>query len=346
MKPRSSIFTCLFHTALVALAAILAVPSGAFAQQGFDDGMSAFTRDALKGKTVAFQPLGMSFDIPQALDAELKRHAARWGYKYVMRDAAFSVERAVQAVDQLIAEKPDVLIVFPWDASAFNRLVKKANDAGITWVWIIQKSAVNGDAFVGSNFYEYGQAMTREADKECGPSSSGKLAIIQTPPNNPSSLFYTNGIVDEVAKHPHLSIVSTQSAGVDANKAKSIAETVIKQHPDLCAFMGLWDGNDLGIISAVQEAGMKGKIHIISTGSGNQTNGCDKVADGSYDAYASYNIATSSRLLTRAVEELLQTRPTPGKTKYAFYVDPEMLTKDTLKPNSCWKLEDFQKPLN
>jgi ribose transport system substrate-binding protein len=346
MKRWTSVFSCLFHAILVALAAVSLASTGALAQQGFDDGISGFTRDALKGKTVAFVPLAMSFDLPQALDAQLRRHSERWGYKYVVRDAAFSVERAVQAVDQLIAEKPDVLIVFPWDASAFNRLVKKANDAGILWVWVIQKSAVNGDAYVGSNFYEFGEAMAREAERECGPSTSGKLAIIQTPPNDPSTLFYTNGLVEEVAKHPHLSIVSTQSAGVDANKAKSIAETVIKQHPDLCVFVGLWEGNDLGIISAVQEAGMKAKIHIISTGSGSQANGCDKVADGSYDAYASYNVRASAEQLTRSVEELLQTGPTPGKSKYAFYIDAEMLTKNTLRPGACWTLEDFKKPLN
>ena len=126
-------------TASMAAAALLA--TGANAADEYDDGLSAAYSAALKGKTVAFVPISLSFDIPQALNIGMKAHAEKAGYNYIVRDPNFSVEQAAQAIDQLIGEKPDVIVVQPLDAQAFNRLVKKANAAGIYWITILRHAS-------------------------------------------------------------------------------------------------------------------------------------------------------------------------------------------------------------
>jgi ribose transport system substrate-binding protein len=317
---------------------------GAAAQENTGDALYAKTQQALKGKTVAFVPIAMSFDFPQAYDAAMRRHAAKWGYNYVVRDPNFSVEQAVQAIEQLIAEKPDVIVAFPYDATAFNRLVKKANDAGIYWITVNQTapSAAIGDAFVGYDSYEYGRALVKAAAEHCGAGTSGKVALVQTPPNNASTVAETKAVQEEIAKHPNLSLVSVQSAVGDANKAHAIASIVLKQHPDLCAFMGQWDGQDVGIPSAIEEAGLKGKVGVVTLGAAFKPNACAKLDDGSYTAYVSIDAAKEVTKITDTISQLLQAKPTPGKSTYVLFDEPQILTKDNINDASCWTLEQLK----
>jgi ribose transport system substrate-binding protein len=334
------------NLAAAAIAGAFACAAGIAHAEDFDDGLSANYAKALKGKTVAFVPISLSFDIPQAYNVGMKRQAEKLGYKYVVRDPNFSVEQAAQAIEQLIAEKPDLIVVQPLDAQAFNRLVKKANAAGILWMWANVKSAVNGDAYVGGNHYLEARLQMKLAADRCGAGTSGKIALIQSPPNTQSTITGTQGITDEMKLHPGLTLVATQSADADANKAKTIASTILKQNPDLCAFIGLWDGEDIGIPPAVEEAGMKGKVAVITTGAGNQPNACDKIADGSYTDYVSYDVAAQVQDINAAIVMLLQTKPKPGSDPFAIYNHPKVLTKATLTPTSCWKMDDIDKPMN
>ena len=152
--------------------------------------------------------------------------------------------------------------------------------------------------------------------------------------------------MDELANHPELQLVATQSADADANKAKTIAATILKQHPDLCAFVGLWDGEDVGIPPAVEEAGLKGKVKIITTGAGNQPNACDKIADGSYTGYVSYDIAAQIQDMNAAIATVLQLKQEPGSNPFAIYTTPKVITKETMTTTSCWNMQDLAKPNN
>lgn len=327
-----------------AIAAALGIGASAFAQETYDDGLSAAYAAALKGKTVAFVPISLTFDIPQAYDAALKRQAEKLGMKYVVRDPNFSVEQAVQAVNQLIAEKPDVIVVHPLDANAFDRLARKAAEEGIRWIWVNNKGSENGDAYIGGNHYLEARLQVKMAAKAC-QGKSGKIALIQPPPNTPSTITGTQGVLDEVAKQTSLSVVATQSANADANQARAIAATVLKQHPDLCAIIGLWDGEDIGIPPAVEEAGLKGKVAVITTGAGSKQNACDLIEKGDYDGYVSYDVANQTELLNAAVVTLLQTKAAPGSQPFAVYNHPKALTKENLRPNSCWTLDELKTPL-
>ncbi|MCO5072268.1 MAG: sugar ABC transporter substrate-binding protein [Rhizobiaceae bacterium] len=315
------------------------------AQTPYDDGLSAAYDKALRGKTVAFVPISLSFDIPQAYNLGLKRQAEKLGMNYVVRDPNFSVDQAVQAVNQLIAEKPDVMVVHPLDANAFDRLARKAVEAGIIWIWVNNKGNENGNAYVGGDHYLEARLQVKLAAKAC-EGKSGKIALIQPPPNTPSTITGTRGVEDELAEHPQLQLVAKQSANADANQARAVAATILKQHEDLCAFIGLWDGEDVGIPPAVEEAGKKGDVAVITTGAGNKVNACDKIEDGSYTGYVSYDVATQVDLINSTIVTLLQTKPQPGSTPFAVYNHPIAITADNMTQNSCWSMSRFEQPLD
>lgn len=306
---------------------------------------------AMKDKTVAFVPMALSFDIAQAYDGAMRERAKELGYKYVVRDPNWSVEGAVQIAEQYIAEKPDIMVIHPLDDKAFNRVLRKAKEAGIHTIFMNLRSGAGTDSFgsdvyIGADHYAIGKKKIDLAAQFCASAASKKIAMIQAPLTNAVGISETAGSLEELKKYPDLQLVAQQSADADANKAKAIAATILKQHPDLCAIIDQWDGQGIGIPPAIAEAGLTGKVALITSGSGSQTNACDKVADGSYTAYVSHDIGTQTFLLNATIAQILQTNPPVGEKPYQIYVDAPVITKETLATTPCWNLNFITRQLH
>lgn len=305
---------------------------------------------AMQGKKVAFVPMAMSFDIAQAYDGAMRQRAAELGYEYVERDPNWSVEGAVQVAEQYIGEKPDIMVIHPLDDKAFNRVLRKAKDAGIYVIFMNLRSgagtdALGGNVYIGADHYAVGKKKVELAAHYCENAASKKIALIQAPLTNAVGIAETAGTVEALKSHRELELVAQQSADADANKAKSIASTILKQHPDLCAIIDQWDGQGIGIPPAIAEAGLTGKVALITSGSGSQTNACDKVADGSYTAYVSHDIGTQTFLLNATIAQVLQTKPSSDAPPYQVYVDSPVITKESLASTPCWNLDFITRPL-
>lgn len=348
IKRMQSITKFLGGLAIVSM--IAAMPAAAQEEEVGDGKPWRDYHAALKGKTVAFVPMAVSFDIAQAYDGAMRAKAEELGYNYVVRDPNWSVEGAVQIAEQYIAEKPDIMVIHPLDDKAFNRVVRKAQQAGIYTIFMNLRSGAGtdsfgSDAYIGADHYTNGKKKVELAAKFCENSASKKIALIQAPLTNAVGISETAGTLEELKKYPELQLVAQQSADADANKAKAIASTILKQHPDLCAIIDQWDGQGIGIPPAIAEAGLTGKVALITSGSGSQTNACDKVADGSYSAYVSADIGTQTFLLNALIAQVLQTKPPVGEKPFQVYVDAPIFTKESLATTPCWNLDYITRKL-
>jgi ABC-type sugar transport system substrate-binding protein len=300
--------------------------------------------DALKGKKIGFVPIAMGFNETQAWRAGMERQAKQLGYEVVVRDPNWSIEAGIQAINSLIAEKPDVLVVESIDDRSYNKLVKRAMSEGIPTIQMQLRSQVVSDAYIGPDWEDMGAHTAMGLVKKCGAGSggNGKVAVIQGALAAPASLFQIKGIEDMLKQHPEIKIVSNQADDWDATKAYSIAATVLKQNPDICAIAGFWDVADSGIAAAVKEAGLQGKVAVVTSGSGNRGSACDKINSGEFAYYTSYNTAGTARDINSAVRMLLQAKPKPGSAPFALVTGLLTLTKETITPSSCWTLEEIQ----
>jgi ABC-type sugar transport system substrate-binding protein len=284
----------------------------------------------------------MGMDLTQGWMAAVQRDADRLGYKLIIRDANFSVDAGAQALEQLIAEKPDILIFHNNDMQAYSKLVKRALTDGINVIQLNMKTPVNGDAYIGGDWYGVGTQVLGEAARLC-EGTSGKIAVIQGPPTSPPSQLGLMGINDAIASHPKMSIVSTQAADWDPSKANAIASTVLKQHPDLCAIVGLWDNMDVGAAAAIRTAGLTGKVNLVTTGGGNNESACKNIENGSFSSYVKVDTREQAYQLTSVIQMLLQEKPTPpGERTFGIYTEPKVITKANLTPSSCWTINQIK----
>jgi ribose transport system substrate-binding protein len=310
----------------------------------FDDGLSVKYYQTFKGKKVAFVPLSMGIDFIQGLYAQLKRQADQLGYEIIIRDPNWNVDAGAQALNQLIDEKPDIIIIQNLDMQAYNKLVKKANDAGIYVIQYNMKTPNNGDALVGGDWYQMQSMQTDELIRLCSTNNgkNGKVAIIQGVPTGPANQIGHTAIMDKLKGRTDITVVADQAADWDASKEHSVSATILKQHPDLCGFIGNWDNSQVGEAAAVKEAGLSGKVAIVSEGSGAQTAGCDNIANGNYTSYVKWDVRIQGRDLNDAIRTVLQQKPKPGTQPYALYTPMEIVTKENMHPGTCWTVDEIK----
>jgi ABC-type sugar transport system substrate-binding protein len=297
----------------------------------------------LKGKTVAFVPTSLGYDLTDGWNGMVSRQLEPLGVKWVVRDPNWSTDAGAQAITSLISEKPDVLLVQNPDIQSYARLLKRAEEAGIPVVQVNMRSSASTTAFVGANWVGIGEAMAEAVVKKCGRGTgkSGKVSIVQGVLTAAASTFQKKGVDNVLAKHPEIKVVSNQAADWDASKARAITDTTLRQHPDLCGVIGFWDGQDTGTAAAIREAKRQDQVYLVTNGGAADT-GCANVANGNFGAYLTYDVKRQSEDLVKVVKDILAKTTKPG-ANVQMVTPVGMITKDNLRPDSCWKLADYKK---
>ena len=325
----------------VGLSALAAGP--ALAQKGLDEPFQAKFKAALAGKTVAYIPVSMNFDLTEGWFAGLKKELEPWGMKVIVRDPNWSTNAGAQALTTLISEKPAVIVVHNPDVQTYARLMQRAEKEGIHIIQINMGSVYRSSAFVGANWIEIGERDTEAVVKAC-EGKSNKIAIMQGALSAAASAYTLKGVENVLAKHPQIKVVSSQAADWDAAKAKGIAQTVLKQHPDLCGIVGFWDGMDIGTAAAIKEAGLTGKVFLATSGGGERKGACELVKNGSFDLNLSYDVPTQAADMAGMIKWLLSAGVKAGSVKGSIYTTLVPITKENASVEStCWNLGDLKK---
>ncbi|MCF8467466.1 MAG: sugar ABC transporter substrate-binding protein [Sneathiella sp.] len=295
---------------------------------------------SFKGKKVAFLPIAMGFDLTEGWAEGIRAAADKYGFEFIIRDPNWNTNAGTQALTSLIAEKPDIIVVHNPDVQSYARLLKKAEKAGINIIQVNMKSSYSTNVYVGADWVEMGEAGANEMVKRCGEGSgtSGKVAIIQGVLTGAASVYQIEGVMNVLDKHPEIKIVANQAADWDASKAKAVAQTVLQQHPDLCAIFGFWDVMTLGAGAAVKEAGMQGKVAVLTNGGGNQM-ACENVKSGVFDKVWSYDVPGQARDMVDMIKVLFQSDSKPGDMRVALYTPLKVISKENYDPSICWSLK-------
>lgn len=336
-KTRSLVTRTLAGMAMTA--GIIGFSQGALAQgKGLDEPFRAGYLKTLQGKTVAYVPVAMGFDLAQGWLQGLKKELDPLGVKVVVRDPNWNTNAGAQAVTTLISEKPDVMIIHNPDVQTYARLLQRAEKDGIHVIQINMRSSFPTAAYVGADWIEIGEKVSTAVVNAC-KGKSNKIAIMQGQLSAAASAYTLKGVENVLAKNPDVKVVSSQAADWDAAKAKGIAQTVLKQHPDLCGIIGFWDGMDIGTAAAIKEAGLQGKVFLATSGGGEQKGACDQVLNGSFDYDISYDVPTQASTMAAMIKFLLQSKVKPGDAQTSIYTTLIPITKENAgKPGTCWTL--------
>ena len=330
-------------TTVFGIGLMTAACAPALAQKGLDEPFQAAFKQALAGKTVAYIPVAMNFDLTEGWFAGVKKELEPYGMKVVVRDPNWSTNAGAQALTTLISEKPAAIIVHNPDVQTYAKLMQRAENEGIYIIQVNMGSVYRSSAFVGANWIEIGERDAEAVVKACA-GKSNKIAIVQGALSAAASAYTLKGVENVLAKHPEIKVVSSQAADWDAAKAKAITQTVLKQNPDLCGIVGFWDGMDIGTAAAVKEAGLTGKVFVATSGGGERRGACELVKSGAFDLNLSYDVPTQAEQMAGMIKWLVSSGVKPGSVKGSMYTTLIPITKENAASDvACWNLSDLKK---
>lgn len=188
----------------------------------------------------------------------MKEKAEELGIELSVHDGKYEAQPQIDAMETLITQKVDVIILSANDTEALQPMVDKAKEAGIKVIAANVKME-NVDAFVSLDEYEYGFMGGEIAGKYIAENMDGKAEVaVLTFSQIPAVLNRSKGLIEGIQKHaPNVKVV----AEVDANDRESgmtAAENILQANPNVNVVVGVSDDAVLGAYEAFVAANRTG----------------------------------------------------------------------------------------
>lgn len=287
-----------------------------------------------KGKKVYYASLGKGWPLEDQWRNVFQELFTQLGMEYKQNAADIDPQKLAQNVQVLLNQKPDVLIVHAADVTNINNLIKQAHEQGIYVLNLNLMTSQSVDGYVGGNFNEGEGALAKAMVSDCKQRGKTKVAIVRGLAGDGLSQIAGDAYLREFKKGG-MQVVADQPQSYDATKAHDMADTVMQQHPDLCGFIGTWDGMMVGAAQAVKQAGKAGKVVVYTSDS--SISACAALKDGSMTMALDYGVAVMGQMVTSMVQYFLESGVKPGSTRAVTFPRYRLLDKAAAqKPSACY----------
>jgi ribose transport system substrate-binding protein len=203
--------------------------------------------------------------------AGAEQYAAKNADKFSFKAVGMKDERdfaaQVDAVENFVTQKYNVIVVAPADSKAMVTPLAKAVKAGVAVINIdveldqnAKKAAGIDLAFFGPD-NRLGAKMAGDAlAKALGP--GGKVVILEGNPEADNAQQRKKGFDDSVAAGK-LKLLDSKTAHWETEEANTLMTNFLTQHHDIQGVMAANDSMALGVVKALDAAGKSGQIKVV-----------------------------------------------------------------------------------
>lgn len=198
-------------------------------------------------------------------------HDAFYGYmkeigaNVVVTDAAADPARQADQVRTLIAQKVDVMIVWPVNAKAIVPAARQVNQAGIPL--IISNSMIDDagvdymTAYTGPDDYDEARIAGEIMVEALG--GKGNVVMLNGTPGYRMAQLRIDGFRDVVDKHPDIKILDSQPANMSQAEGQKIMENYITRFgAEIDGVYAVDSGVGFGALTAAREAAAGGRLDL------------------------------------------------------------------------------------
>jgi len=199
-----------------------------------------------------------------AEEASIEQEAAKHGFQLLKTNANNSDVQQVQDIENLINDRPDVLLVDPHTEDAEVKPILDARKACIP-VIVVDRDVNESQAtpgrdfatFVGSDFQKQG-VLAADALIEAlgGPNTKATIIELSGTTGSSPAILRGGGFDGELTtKAPGIKIVAEQTANFSRATGQQVTATLIQQYPNIKGIFAHNDEMAIGAITALKAAG-------------------------------------------------------------------------------------------
>lgn len=173
----------------------------------------------------------------------------------------------VDAVENFVTQKYDIIVVAPADSKAMVTPLAKAVKAGVVVINIdveldqeAKKKAGIDLAFFGPDNREGALLAGNALAKDLG--EGGKVVILEGNPEADNAQQRKKGFDDAVAAGK-LQLLDSKTAHWETEEANTLMTNFLTKYNDIQGVMAANDSMALGVVKALDSAGLAGKIKVV-----------------------------------------------------------------------------------
>lgn len=173
--------------------------------------------------------------------------------KLVVVEAQGKTEKQIADVEDLIAQKVDLIMASPKEEAALTAVVAKAYKAGIPVVLVDR--GVEGRDFttrVKVDNVKIGEMVAEYIAKKLN--GKGNVVILEGVPGSTTAVETQEGFLKDIKKYPDIKILASQPADYRRDKAMQVMENFLQAFPKIDAVFSHADEMTMGALNAAKSA--------------------------------------------------------------------------------------------
>lgn len=181
---------------------------------------SSFYTKLADGARAAGEDLGITVDVSSPMQAS-------------------SLDEQVNLIENCIAAEYSGIATVTWDPTGFNKVIKKANEAGIPVIGFNMAAAGSGVvADIGQDHIDAGYALGKYMFEKV-MDGKGKYCVCTCSPADSALLLREEGIAKAAEEFPEVELVQVIDITTDLTAANAAIENAYLADPDIKAFLGV-----------------------------------------------------------------------------------------------------------
>lgn len=198
-------------------------------------------------------------NVADAMEAKAKE----LDVKLIVVDAERSALKQVEQVESFIAQGVDAIILNPCEVEASAPAVKLALNAKIPIINVNSETSSVPTAFVGSDDEESARIAMKYISEKLG--GKGNILMMHGFMGQAAQIKRDKGAKEILKATPGLKLLAEQSGEWDRAKAMSLTENWIQSYGSkVNAIFAQNDEMGMGVVKALEAAGLKNKILVVS----------------------------------------------------------------------------------
>ncbi|MGA2493412.1 MAG: sugar ABC transporter substrate-binding protein [Roseiarcus sp.] len=200
-------------------------------------------------------------------EAYAAKNAAKFDFKAVGMKDERDFASQVDAVENFVTQKYDIIVVAPADSKAMVTPLAKAVKAGVAVINIdveldkdAKKAAGIDLAFFGPDNRAGAKLAGDALAKALGP--GGKVVILEGNPEADNAQQRKKGFDDSIAEGK-LQLLDSKTAHWETEEANTLMTNFLTQYHDIQGVMAANDSMALGVVKALDSAGKSGTIKVV-----------------------------------------------------------------------------------
>jgi len=205
------------------------------------------------------------------MQAGAEKYAAKNADKFDFKAVGMKDERdfaaQVDAIENFVTQKYDVIVVAPADSKAMVTPIAKAVKTGVKVINIdveldqdAKKAAGIDLAFFGPDNRAGAKLAGDALAQKLGP--GGKVVILEGNPEADNAVQRKKGFMDSV-EAGKLQLLDSKTAHWETEEANTLMTNFLTQYHDIQGVMAANDSMALGVVKALDAAGLSGKIQVV-----------------------------------------------------------------------------------